>query len=432
MRPSTRAGRTAHVALLARDLGGHRAPRRGARRSRPDRDARRGCRRSRPRRAPRHARAGRRASRTPGSSRAGRRGPVRTPRRAPPPRRARPTRSAGARCAARTRAARPRRARRRGHASPRRSRSSSSARRGSRRRGPRRAAPVSPSFHERKLRPSSASTTPLTTPPKRVAIPPARTTWPTRPAASASSPAARAAAPAVRARLGQRLEVVAARAARRRRRRRSTRPTARRSATRARSSSNRTRRSRTARAVRRLVVDRLRLIARPRPPAAGSPRTGRGGRRARSRSRRRASAGVTSKAGLRAGNRGVTSAGSRSSIGIAAPVGSDGSSVEVGATTTSGRSWWAASTASAYVPILFATSPFAAIRSAPVTTRSTSPRAMNDAAAASAITVCAMPSCSSSQAVSRLPWRSGRVSSTQTCSTRPASAAARIAPSAEP
>ena len=141
---------------------------------------------------------------------------------------------------------------------------------------------------------------------------------------------------------------------------------------------------------------------------------------------------MTSKAGLRAGNRAVTSAPSRSSMGIAAPVGASGSSVVVGATTTSGRSWWAASTASEYVPTLFATSPFAAIRSAPVTTRSTSPRPMNDAAAPSTITECGMPSCSSSQAVSLLPWRSGRVSSTQTCSTRPASAAARIAPTAEP
>src|SRR5581483_637511 len=43
--------------------------------------------------------------------------------------------------------------------------------------------------------------------------------------------------------------------------------------------------------------------------------------------------GVTSKAGLRAGKRVVTSAGSRSSIGIALPSRADGSSVEVGATT---------------------------------------------------------------------------------------------------
>src|SRR5439155_18940783 len=45
------------------------------------------------------------------------------------------------------------------------------------------------------------------------------------------------------------------------------------------------------------------------------------------------SAGVTSKAGLRAANRSVTSAGSRSSIGIAAPSGVRRSTVELGATT---------------------------------------------------------------------------------------------------
>ena len=45
------------------------------------------------------------------------------------------------------------------------------------------------------------------------------------------------------------------------------------------------------------------------------------------------SAGVTSNAGFRAGKRLVTSAGSRSSIGISAPVGVDGSIVELGATT---------------------------------------------------------------------------------------------------
>ena len=44
-------------------------------------------------------------------------------------------------------------------------------------------------------------------------------------------------------------------------------------------------------------------------------------------------AGVTSKAGFRAGKRAVTSAGSRSSIGISAPVGVAWSIVELGATT---------------------------------------------------------------------------------------------------
>ena len=42
------------------------------------------------------------------------------------------------------------------------------------------------------------------------------------------------------------------------------------------------------------------------------------------------------------------------------------------------------------------------------------------------------PARSSSQAVSRAPWRSGRVSSTSTCSTRPRACASQIAPSAVP
>ena len=48
------------------------------------------------------------------------------------------------------------------------------------------------------------------------------------------------------------------------------------------------------------------------------------------------------------------------------------------------------------------------------------------------MTACGMPSVSSSQAVSLAPWSSGRVSSTQTCSTRPRSHAARMPPSAVP
>ena len=47
--------------------------------------------------------------------------------------------------------------------------------------------------------------------------------------------------------------------------------------------------------------------------------------------------------------------------------------------------------------------------------------AISDATALSAITENGMPSRSSSQAVSREPWSSGRVSVTQTCSTRPRS-----------
>ena len=69
------------------------------------------------------------------------------------------------------------------------------------------------------------------------------------------------------------------------------------------------------------------------------------------------------------------------------------------------------------MPILFATSPFAAMRSAPTTTRSTSPAAISEPAAESAITLYGISNCSSSQAVSRAPWSSGRVSFTHTCPT---------------
>src|SRR5262245_59117199 len=58
------------------------------------------------------------------------------------------------------------------------------------------------------------------------------------------------------------------------------------------------------------------------------------------------SAGVTSNAGLRAGNRSLISAGSRCSIGISSPRAVRWSTVELGATTKNGISWWRASTAS--------------------------------------------------------------------------------------
>src|SRR3984893_909283 len=63
-----------------------------------------------------------------------------------------------------------------------------------------------------------------------------------------------------------------------------------------------------------------------------------------------------------------TSSPSRSSTSMPAPSGVERSTVEVGAASESGRSWGAESTAGVYVPILLATSPFAAIRSAPTTT----------------------------------------------------------------
>src|SRR6188768_1196605 len=65
--------------------------------------------------------------------------------------------------------------------------------------------------------------------------------------------------------------------------------------------------------------------------------------------------------------------------------------------------WRAASTASGYVPTLLAVSPFAAIRSAPTITTSTSPVAMRWPAATSGSSVCGTPAWASSQAVSRAP-----------------------------
>ena len=55
------------------------------------------------------------------------------------------------------------------------------------------------------------------------------------------------------------------------------------------------------------------------------------------------------------------------------------------------------------MPILFAVSPLAAMRSAPTTTASTFPAAMSAAAALSAIRVAGRPSCTSSYAVSLAP-----------------------------
>ena len=62
---------------------------------------------------------------------------------------------------------------------------------------------------------------------------------------------------------------------------------------------------------------------------------------------------------------------------------------------------------------MLATSPLAAMRSAPTITASTSPRAIRWPAMLSAMSVVGMPSLDSSQAVSRAPWRYGRVSSAQ-------------------
>ena len=81
---------------------------------------------------------------------------------------------------------------------------------------------------------------------------------------------------------------------------------------------------------------------------------------------------------------------------------------------------------------MLAVSPFAAMRSAPVTIRSTSPRAITDAATTSAISRCGMPSRTHSHAVKREPCITGRVSSTHTSATLPCACAARTTPSAVP
>ena len=181
---------------------------------------------------------------------------------------------------------------------------------------------VSPSFHERKLRPSSASTTPLTTPPNRVAIPPASTTCATRPAASASTRPSRATCQSPEPGLGQRHDVVARRGG-------ST------------DAVDDVRRGRQL-AVGDPCTQRLeqrRVEAVPLEQLLASPRRASSTIIARPRRLARqglaygarwtprsvtiaatSAAGVTSNAGFRAGNRVVTSAGSRSSIGISAPV----------------------------------------------------------------------------------------------------------------
>ena len=103
------------------------------------------------------------------------------------------------------------------------------------------------------------------------------------------------------------------------------------------------RRTRSARAERR-SRDRRRSSA-----AANGRRERRRVRRAvhsdLGHDRRDSSAGVTSNAGFRAGKRLETSRGSRSSIGMSAPVSVLGSTVEVGATTWNGITWCEAATA---------------------------------------------------------------------------------------
>ena len=84
------------------------------------------------------------------------------------------------------------------------------------------------------------------------------------------------------------------------------------------------------------------------------------------------------------------------------------------------------------MPILLATSPLAATRSAPTTTASARCWLIRNGAAPSQASRCSMPSWPSSQQVSRAPWSSGLVSSTITCASAPSACRARITPSAVP
>jgi len=71
------------------------------------------------------------------------------------------------------------------------------------------------------------------------------------------------------------------------------------------------------------------------------------------------------------------------------------------------------------VPILFAVSPLAAMRSAPTTTHCTAPLFIRCAAAESAISFAGMPSRVSSHIVRRAPCCHGRVSPAYTCAILP-------------
>ena len=79
-----------------------------------------------------------------------------------------------------------------------------------------------------------------------------------------------------------------------------------------------------------------------------------------------------------------------------------------------------AARASGYVPAIATTSPFAATRSAPTSTASTSPAAIRPGAAASVITACGTPASWSSQAAIRDPSKPGRVSATSASTGRSA------------
>lgn len=106
----------------------------------------------------------------------------------------------------------------------------------------------------------------------------------------------------------------------------------------------------------------------------------------------------------------LTSSGSRSSIGISAPHLTFVSNVDKGAVTKNGMSKAFAKIARPYVPILFAVSPFFAIRSAQSDNSGNLFSFIVWAAMLSVIRVTSMPPCISSQAVRREPCRTGLVS----------------------
>ena len=237
----------------------------------------------------------------------------------------------------RTRAARGGREPRRAPVSRRRWRSSSSARPGSRRRAPTASRSVSPSFHSRKLRPSTRLDRPLdhAAEARRHAHRQARS----RPRV----PARRAATPR-----GVGLVVPGAAGHGQPDRRRPA-PAARPTPVTGFDASDSSPRATRARAPEAPFVEAEAL-----EDGALSPGRCRRGRIVTGVAACRrtgrctpssvtiasiSAAGVTSKAGLRAANRPVTSSAARSSIGIVSPLEVAGSRVEVGATTTRGMPW---------------------------------------------------------------------------------------------
>ena len=102
-----------------------------------------------------------------------------------------------------------------------------------------------------------------------------------------------------------------------------------------------------------------------------------------------------------------TSAPSRISMWIWEPSAVARSTVDHGAATTNGMPASRAASARLTDPILLAVSPLRAIRSAPMSTASTRPRRIVDAAAPSAWTTYGICSWASSQAVSRAPGAAG-------------------------